>query len=173
MVGILGAITEDKQFAPGHVLRTVTYSSSIADVYTAMAQYLLSFGEATATLYLAVAMRHDATSRLEEGPRLPSWVPDWRKGRRSELIEDPIKHSTANKGWTSKTRTHTTVDIQDGIYLPWRFSLPGTLPREELTMPSCFVYPSALRVYGLPIDTIEDTICLDLLKHQDRLVFKT
>jgi hypothetical protein len=168
MIGVFEAgLKKEKLFGPDHVLRSVSYNGDIAAVYTAMAQYHLSFDSDVANvelLSLSGAMKHAATPSAEPGTRIPSWVPDWRKTLATRTIQLSSRYEYSTyypKG--SKSARHTNREAPEGglhaFALAWA----------SLHMPFRFVHPCALQIHGLPIDTIDGTIHIDLFKHADRL----
>jgi hypothetical protein len=166
MIGVFEAtLTTDKHFAPDHMLRIVSYSSGIDAVYMAMAQYQLSFDSESANielLSLAGAMKHTATASLDQAARVTSWVPDWRNILDTSIIQLHSYGMGRNYQTSGRRTGHTNRKPEGGLKsynLAWA----------SLHMPFRFVNPQALQIYGLEIDTIDDTIQTDLSKHADRV----
>jgi len=60
----------------------IDYTTSIIDVYTDWARFLISTQKSLDLLYISQRMEHD--------PALPSWVPDWRTPRKDLVLTHDV-----------------------------------------------------------------------------------
>jgi hypothetical protein len=168
MIGVFEwTLRKEKHFAPDHFLRTVSYGSDIADVYTAVAQYQLSFDSEIANVELPTlvgAMKHTDITVSNTGKRVPSWVPDWRHLPDTSTIS----RSSHDSGLYWYEIDSTGVLLQYGDKELDEVVRHFAIAWASLHMPFCVVQPFVLQIYGLPIDTIEDTIHLDISSHAER-----